>query len=108
LERVIAENNEEIVRRRARAEGDSIRIRSEGKAEGLWIRVIGQADWQKTVSMTLTPDYLRFKLCDSGNSTFVLLPDTLNVPILINHGSNTHRPPNQDALSPGEMRLSNR
>jgi len=31
--------------------------------------------------MTLTPDYLRFKLCDSENSKCVLLPDKLYVPI---------------------------
>ncbi|HXC66327.1 MAG TPA: hypothetical protein VN638_02845 [Nitrospiraceae bacterium] len=105
---MIAENNAEIARQRVRAEGDSIRIRSKGEAEGLRIRVIGQAKWQKTVRITLTPDYLRFNLCDSENSKFVLLPDKLNVPILINPGSDTHRPPNQDAPSPGERSLSSR
>ena len=83
---MIAEDNAEIARRRVRAEGDSIRIQSEGKAGGLRTRVIGQAKWQKSVSMTLTPDYLRFNLCDSENSKFVLLPDKLNVPRQKNHG----------------------
>jgi hypothetical protein len=67
-----------------------------------------EAKWQKTVRMTLTPDYLRLKLCDSENSKFVLLSDKLNVPIFINLGSDTHRPTNQDALSPGEKSLSSR
>ena len=84
FELVIAERDAEIMRRRAKGEGDSIRIRSEGEAEGLRIRATGQAKAQETIARTLTPDYLRFKLYDSQNSKFVLLPEKLNVPILIN------------------------
>jgi regulator of protease activity HflC (stomatin/prohibitin superfamily) len=84
FELVIAERDAEIMRRRARGEGDAIRIRSEGEAEGLRIRAAGQAKAQETISKTLTPDYLRFKLYDSQNSKFVLLPENMNVPILIN------------------------
>ena len=56
-----------------------------------------QAKAQETISKTLTADYLRFKLYDSQNSKFVLLPDKLNVPILINPGTDkpaqiTHEP----------------
>jgi regulator of protease activity HflC (stomatin/prohibitin superfamily) len=87
FELVIADRDAEIMRRRAKGEGDSIRIRSEGEAEGLRIRATGQAKAQETISKTLTPDYLRFKLYDSQNSKFVLLPDKLNVPILINPGT---------------------
>src|SRR6478752_9443559 len=86
FELVIADRDAEIMRRRAKGEGDSVRIRSEGEAEGLRIRAIGQAKAQETIAKTLTPDYLRFKLYDSQNSKFVLLPDKLNVPILINPG----------------------
>lgn len=92
FELVIAEKDAEIARRRARGEGDAIRIRSEGEAEGLRIRATGQAKAQETIAKTLTPDYLRFKLYDGTNAKFVLLPDDLKVPILINPGlSETQR-----------------
>ena len=86
FELVIADRDAEIMRRRAKGEGDSIRIRSEGEAEGLRIRSTGQGRLRKRPP-TLTPDYLRFKLYDSQNSKFVLLPDKLDVPILINPGA---------------------
>ncbi len=84
FELIIAEKDAEIMRRRARGEGDSVRIRSEGEAEGLKIRAVGQAKAQETITKTLTPEYLRFKLYDSPNAKMVLLPDNLRVPILIN------------------------
>jgi len=87
FELVIADRDAEIMRRRAKGEGDAIRIRSDGEAEGLRIRAAGQAKAQETIAKTLTADYLRFKLYDSQNSKFVLLPDKLNVPILINPGA---------------------
>ncbi|MBX3237520.1 MAG: prohibitin family protein [Nitrospiraceae bacterium] len=83
FELIIAEKDAEIARRRARGEGDAVRIRSEGEAEGLKIRAVGQAKAQETITKTLTPDYLRFKLYDSPNAKMVLLPDDLRVPILI-------------------------
>lgn len=83
----IATKDAKIARTRAKGEGDSIRIRAEGEAEGLRIRSIGQAKAQETITKTLTPDYLRYKLYDSPNSKLVLLPDKLSVPILINPGS---------------------
>ena len=86
FELIIAAKDAEIARTRAKGEGDSIRIRAEGEAEGLRIRAIGQAKAQETIAKTLTPSYLRFKLYDSQNSKVVLLPDQLNVPILINPG----------------------
>jgi len=90
FELIIAEKDAEIMRRRAKGEGDAVRIRSEGEAEGLKIRSSGQAKAQETIAKTLTQEYLRYKLYDSSNSKFVLLPETLNVPILINPG--TDRP----------------
>jgi len=93
FELIIAEKDAEIMRRRAKGEGDAIRIRSEGEAEGLKIRASGQAKAQETIAKTLTQEYLRFKLYDSSSSKFVLLPDKLNVPILINPG--TDRPAEQ-------------
>jgi prohibitin 1 len=86
FELTIASKDAEIARTRAKGEGDSIRIRSEGEAEGLRIRAIGQAKAQETITKTLTPDYLRYKLYDSPNSKLVLLPDKLNVPILVSPG----------------------
>ena len=71
-------------------------IPSEGEAEGLRIRSSGQAKAQETIAKTLTPDYLRFKLYDSQNSKFVLLPDKLDVPVLINPGSDKPAQMTQD------------
>ena len=84
FELVIAEKDAEIARRRARGEGDAIRIRSEGEAEGLRIRSTGQAKAQETISKTITPEYLQFKLYDSQNAKFVLLPEKLSMPLLLN------------------------
>ncbi|WP_454063131.1 prohibitin family protein [Candidatus Nitrospira salsa] len=84
FELVIAQKDAEIARRRAKGEGDSLRIRAEGEAESLRIRAEGQAKAQENISKTLTPEYLRFKLYDSTNSKFVLLPSNMNVPLLLN------------------------
>ncbi|WP_455379403.1 prohibitin family protein [Petrachloros mirabilis] len=84
FELTIASKDAEIARTRAKGEGDAIRIKAEGEAEGLRIRAIGQAKAQETIAKTLTPDYLRYKLYDSQNTKMVLLPNQLNVPILVN------------------------
>ena len=84
FELVIAEKDAEIARRRARGEGDAVRIRSEGEAEGLRIRAAGQAKAQETIAKTITPEYLQFKLYDSQNAKFVLLPEKLSMPLLLN------------------------
>jgi regulator of protease activity HflC (stomatin/prohibitin superfamily) len=108
FELIIAEKDAEIARRRAKGEGDSIRIRSEGEAEGLKIRAAGQAKAQETIAKTLTQDYLRFKLYDSPNAKMVLLPDKLNVPILINPGLDQPRTLSQEGLGRGNDILSSR
>ena len=86
FELTIASKDAQIARTRAKGEGDAIRIRAEGEAEGLRIRAIGQAQAQTTISKTLTPAYLRYKLYDSPNSRMVLLPENLKAPIIINSG----------------------
>jgi regulator of protease activity HflC (stomatin/prohibitin superfamily) len=94
FELTIASKDAEIARTRALGEGDSIRIRAEGEAEGLRIRAMGQAKAQETITKTLTPAYLQYKLYDSPNSKLILLPDQLKAPILINPGeppSTEHR-----------------
>jgi regulator of protease activity HflC (stomatin/prohibitin superfamily) len=106
FELVIAEKDAEIARRRARGEGDAIRIRSEGEAEGLKIRATGQAKAQETIAKTLTPDYLRFKLYDSTNAKFVLLPDDLRVPILVDPGPSETRRLSQEVRPQAEQALS--
>lgn len=104
FELVIASKNADIARTRAKGEGDAIRIRSEGEAEGVKIRAAGQAKAQETISKTLTPDYLRYKLYDSQNSKLVLLPENLNVPILVNPDTEP-RHMSRDALSQAESEL---
>ena len=101
FELIIAEKDAEIARRRAKGEGDSICIRSEGEAEGLKIRASVQAKAQETIARTLTSEYLRFKLYDSSNSKFVLLPDKLNVSVLINPGADHSAVSSQGELRTG-------
>lgn len=106
FELTIASKDADIARTRAKGEGDSIRIRAEGEAEGLRIRALGQAKAQETISKTLTPDYLRYKLYDGQNSKFVLLPDKLDIPILLTPGSEEPRHLSQEALPQSERRIS--
>lgn len=101
FELIIADKDAEIARRRASGEGDAIRIRAQGEAEGLAIRAAGQAKAQETITKTLTPQYLQFKLYDNANSKFVLLPEKLNVPILINPGPDRPHP-----LAQGESEIN--
>lgn len=100
FELLIAAKDAEIARTRAKGEGDAIRIRADGEAEGLRIRAVGQAKAQETITKTLTPDYLRYKLYDSTNSKMVLLPDNLNLPVLINPGDHSARMPDDSHPSP--------
>lgn len=108
FELVIAEKEAEIARRRARGEGDAIRIKSEGEAEGLKIRALGQANAQETITKTLTPEYLQYKLYDSPNAKMVLLPDQLRVPILINPDQDRGTKPGTDSLMRTEQDLIGR
>ena len=82
----IAAKDAEIARTRAKGEGDAIRIRAEGEAEGVRIRAIGQAQAQETITKSLTPAYLQYKLYDSPNDKLILLPDELKGPIVPNPG----------------------
>jgi len=86
FELTIALKDAEIARSRAKGEGDAIRIRAEGEAEGLRIRAIGQAQAQETITKTLTPAYLQYKLYDSPNSKMVILPEHMKTPVIINPG----------------------
>lgn len=108
FELVIAEKDAEIARRRARGEGDAVRIRSEGEAEGLKIRALGQAKAQETITKTLTPEYLRYKLYDSPNAKMVLLPDNLRVPILINPDQDRGAKATPESLLRAEQELMDR
>lgn len=75
LELQIVGKDTEIARARALSEGEVIRIQAENQAKA-----------QETITKTLTPEYLRYKLYDSQNSKMVLLPDNLKVPFVINPG----------------------
>jgi regulator of protease activity HflC (stomatin/prohibitin superfamily) len=86
FEVLIANKDADIMRIRAKGEGDAVRIRAEGEAEGLRIRASGQSKAQEIITKTLTPQYLRYKLYDSQNAKMILLPDNMNVPIVINPG----------------------
>lgn len=108
FELTIAEKNAEIMRRLARGEGDAVRIRSEGEAEGLKIRALGQAKAQETITKTLTPEYLRYKLYDSPNAKMVLLPDNLRVPILINPDQDRGTKPAPESLMRADQELTGR
>ncbi len=86
FEVLIAQKDAEITRTRAKAEGDALKIRAEGEAESVRIKAEGQAKAQETISRTLTPGYLRFKLYDSQNAKLVLMPEQLSTTVLVNPG----------------------
>ena len=86
FELTIAAKDAEIARTRAKGEGDAIQIRAEGEAEGLRILALGQAKAQNTITQTLTPAYLQYKLYDSPNPKLIFLPNQLKAPILNNPG----------------------
>lgn len=86
FELVIAERNAEIARIQAKGEGDALRIRAEGEGESLRIRAVGQSQAQEIITKTLTPDYLKFKLYESPNAKMIIVPDKLNVPIIVSPG----------------------
>lgn len=87
FEVVIAQRNAEIARIHAKGEGDSLKIRAEGEADSMRIRAVGQSQAQDIITKTLTPDYLKFKLYDNPSSKTIIVPDKLNVPMIINPGA---------------------
>lgn len=91
FELVIAQRNAEIARIQAKGEGDSLRIRAEGEGESLRIRATGQSQAQEIITKTLTPDYLKFKLYESPNAKMIIVPDKLDVPIIVNPGAERPR-----------------
>lgn len=86
FELVIAQRNADIARIQAKGEGDALRIRAEGEGESLRIRATGQSQAQEIITKTLTPDYLKFKLYESPNAKMIIVPDKLDVPIIVNPG----------------------
>ena len=75
--------------------GQQLRIKGKGVAAHgqtpagdlylrLMIRVPKEKLAQETIAKTITPEYLQFKLYDSQNAKFVLLPDKLSMPLLLN------------------------
>ncbi len=87
FEVVIAQRNADIARIQAKGEGDSLKIRAEGEADSLRIRAVGQSQAQDIITKTLTPDYLRFKLYESPNSKTIIVPEKLNVPLILSPGA---------------------
>ena len=91
FEVVIAQRNAEIARIQAKGEGDALQIRAEGEGESLRIRATGQSQAQAIITKTLTPDYLKFKLYESPNAKMIIMPEKLNVPIIVSPGSDQPR-----------------
>jgi regulator of protease activity HflC (stomatin/prohibitin superfamily) len=91
FEVVIAQRNADIARIQAKGEGDSLKIRAEGEADSMRIRAVGQSQAQEIITKTLTPDYLRFKLYESPNSKTIIVPEKLNVPMIISPGADQGR-----------------
>lgn len=87
FEVVIAQRNAEIARIQAKGEGDSLKIRAEGEADSVRIRAMGQSQAQEIITKTLTPDYLQFKLYESPNAKTIIVPNKLNVPLIVNPGA---------------------
>ncbi len=70
----------------ATKEADIIRMQATGESDAIRIRAEGQAHAQETITKTLTPQYLRYKLYDSQTAKMILLPEDLKTPIFINPG----------------------
>lgn len=87
FEVVIAQRDAEIARIQAKGEGDSLKIRAEGEADSLRIRATGQSQAQEIITKTLTPEYLQFKLYESPNAKTIIVPENLNVPMIISPGT---------------------
>ncbi len=86
FEVVIAQRNAEIARIQAKGEGDSLKIRAEGEADSMRIRALGQSQAQEIITKTLTPGYLQYKLYESPNAKTIIVPEKLNVPLMVNPG----------------------
>jgi regulator of protease activity HflC (stomatin/prohibitin superfamily) len=99
FEVAIAKREAEISGIRAKAEGDALKIRAEGEADSVRIRAKGQSQAQEMLAKTLTPEYLRLKLYDSPNSKMILLPENLQVPMVLNPGG----PEQPRPLAQGEV-----
>lgn len=91
FEVVIAQRNAEIARIQAKGEGDSLKIRAEGESDSMKIRAVGQAQAQEVITKTLTPDYLKFKLYENPNSKTIIVPEKLNVPLILSPGADHPR-----------------
>lgn len=91
FELVIAQRNAEIARIQAKGEGDALQIRAEGEGESLRIRAKGQSQAQEIITKTLTQDYLKYKLYENPSTKTIIIPDKLNVPIIVNPGSDHSR-----------------
>ena len=87
FEVVIAQRDAEIARIQAKGEGDSLKIRAEGEADSMRIRAMGQSQAQEIITKTLTPQYLQFKLYDSPNAKTIIVPEKLNVPMILSPGA---------------------
>lgn len=99
FEVAIAKREGEIAKIRAQAEGDALRMRAEGEADSIRTRAKGQSEAQDMLAKTLTPEYLRLKLYDSPNSKMILLPQNMNVPMVLNPGE----PDQSRPLAQGEL-----
>lgn len=64
-----------------------MKIRAEGEADSMRIKATGQSQAQDIITKTLTPDYLKFKLYESPNSKTIIVPDKLNVPLILSPGA---------------------
>ena len=64
---------------------------AEGESESLRIRAKGQSQAQELITKTLTPEYLKFKLYENPSTKTIIVPDKLNVPIIVNPGADQPR-----------------
>lgn len=87
FEVVIAQRNADIARIQAKGEGDSLKIRAEGEADSMRIRATGQSQAQEIITKTLTPGYLQFKLYESPNAKTIIVPEKLNLPLILSPGA---------------------
>jgi regulator of protease activity HflC (stomatin/prohibitin superfamily) len=77
FEVVIAQRNADIARIQAKGEGDSLKIRAGGEADSMRICATGQSQAQEIIT----------KLYESPNAKTIIVPEKLNLPLILSPGA---------------------
>jgi regulator of protease activity HflC (stomatin/prohibitin superfamily) len=84
FEVVIAEQDAEIARTKAKGRGDAIRLEAEGQARAIVLKGQAQSEAQKAIASTLDKKYLQYKAFDGNSTRYYFVPTGKDgMPIII-------------------------